>query len=431
MNRKLPLATAVVLSTIMFITGCSKSSWDDYRGQLLGVQDRPEWEPINPYGMVYIPSGTLHIGQSDQDVNNSLWQRQKSISIQGFYMDDAEITNNEYRQYVWWVRDSIAHVILGHYKEQDADQPKTEQPIIDWEMEIDWEDPEQMTKLEEMMNPPGEDRWYRTIDPNRLQYTYYWIHWKDAASKVLNKERDKYISEFRDEKTVKVYPDTLCWVHDFAYSYNEPMTRQYFSHPAFDEYPVVGVDWHQATAFNHWRTTFWNVWRIQHEEVIVDDFRLPTESEWEYAARGGRDQVPYPWGGPYVRNTKGCFLANFKPGRGNYPEDGGYYTVNVYSYAPNDFGVYNMAGNVAEWTSTAFYEDAYMFIHDENPDIRYDAEDSDPPALKRKTVRGGSWKDISYYIQTGSRHWDYQDTAKCYIGFRCVMPFLGRSMSDF
>lgn len=430
MKRRIPFIPAVIAAIAVTMTGCVSSDWDDYRGQLLGMQDRPVWEPINPYGMVYIPSGTLHIGPSDQDVNNSLWQRQKSISIQGFYMDDAEITNNEYRQFVYWVRDSIAHTLLGHYMEPDEDQ-LTEVPVLDWSEEVDWEDPEQKPKLEEMLLPPGEYTYMRSVDPNRLVYTYNWIKWKDAASKELNKDREKYISEFMDEKTVKVYPDTLVWVADFSYSYNEPMTRQYFSHPAFDDYPVVGVSWHQANAFSHWRTMFWNWWRIKHDEVIVDDFRLPTEHEWEYAARGGRDLAPFPWGGPYVRNTKGCFLANFKPGRGNYPEDGGYYTVNVYSYAPNDFGVYNMAGNVSEWTSTAFMENAYAFIHDENPDIRYDAEDSDPPALKRKVIRGGSWKDISYYIQTGSRHWDFQDTAKSYIGFRCVMPFLGRSMSDY
>jgi formylglycine-generating enzyme required for sulfatase activity len=66
-----------------------------------------------------------------------------------------------------------------------------------------------------------------------------------------------------------------------------------------------------------------------------------------------------------------------------------------------------------------------------NPYIRYDAEEGDSPTNKRKVIRGGSWKDISYYIQTGTRHWEYQDTAKCYVGFRCVMPFLGRSMNDF
>ena len=420
------MLAAIGLSTL---SSCSKSGWADYRGQLLGVQDRPQWGPVNPHGMVYIPSGTLHIGPSDQDVNHALWQRSKSISIQGFYMDDAEVSNNEYRQFIYWVRDSIAHTLLEHYIE--SDESGTER--LDWSQEIDWSDPETKDYLDDMLTPPGEALYGRRgVDTRQLKYSFRWIDWKAMASKRENPERDRPIQEFvREVNDMKVYPDTLVWVHDFSYSYNEPMARQYFSHPAFDDYPVVGVSWMQSRAFAAWRTGFWNQWRIQNGESIVDDFRLPTEHEWEYAARGGRDLVPYPWGGPYVRNTKGCFLANFKPGRGNYPEDGGFYTVKTYAYAPNDYGLYNMAGNVAEWTSTAFFENSYSFVHDMNPDIRYDAEEGDSPTMKRKVTRGGSWKDISYYIQTGSRHWEFQDTAKCYVGFRCVMPFLGRSMNDF
>ena len=90
-----------------------------------------------------------------------------------------------------------------------------------------------------------------------------------------------------------------------------------------------------------------------------------------------------------------------------------------------------MAGNVSEWTSSAFYENGYAFQHDLNPDIRFDAQDDDPKAWKRKVIRGGSWKDIAFYIQTGTRHWEYQDTAKSYIGFRNVRTFLGRAKDDF
>ena len=344
MKRNLPLLTFACVA-IIFGSGCSSSGWGDYRGQLLGMQDRPEWEPVNPFGMVYIPSGTLHIGPSDQDVNNSLWQRTKSISIQGFYMDDAEITNNEYRQFVFWVKDSISHVLLDHYQEEEEGQ-ETEVPLLDWDEEIDWDDEETRSRLEELYLPASETYYgIKAVDTRQLIYNYRWAKWKEAASKS---NRDKNIADFIVEEPVMIYPDTLTWVHDYTYSYNEPMTRQYFSHPSFDDYPVVGVSWKQANAFCTWRSDFWNDWRRQHDEVQVDDFRLPTEHEWEYAARGGRDQAPYPWGGPYVRNTKGCYLANFKPGRGAYPEDGGYYTVKVYSYAPNDFGVYNMAGNVSE-----------------------------------------------------------------------------------
>ena len=90
-----------------------------------------------------------------------------------------------------------------------------------------------------------------------------------------------------------------------------------------------------------------------------------------------------------------------------------------------------MAGNVAEWTETAYYENAYSFMHDLNPDIRYDAKEDDPQTAKRKVIRGGSWKDVAFFLQTSTRSWEYQDTTKCYVGFRCVLTFLGRSINDF
>jgi gliding motility-associated lipoprotein GldK len=218
----------------------------------------------------------------------------------------------------------------------------------------------------------------------------------------------------------------LCWVHDFTYGFNEPLTETYFWHPAFDDYPVVGVSWGQAKAFNAWRTAYLNSWKQEQGETFVQRFRLPSEAEWEFAARGGLDLSPFPWGGPYVRNIQGCPLANFKPMRGDYVEDNGCYTVPIDSYEPNDYGLYNMAGNVAEWCNTSYDPSVYEFAHDMSTEYEYNADKSDPPALKRKVIRGGSWKDIGYYIQTGTRTYEYQDTAKSYIGFRSVMSYLGR-----
>ena len=140
---------------------------------------------------------------------------------------------------------------------------------------------------------------------------------------------------------------------------------------------------------------------------------MPTEAEWEYAARGGLDLSMYPWGGPYTRNYKGCFLANFKPLRGNYIDDGEVYTAKVASFEPNEFGLYDMSGNVAEWTKCAFHPSAYIFTHDLNPDYQYDARPDDPPILKRKVIRGGSWKDIGYFLQTSTRDYEYQDSVRC------------------
>jgi gliding motility-associated lipoprotein GldK len=242
-----------------------------------------------------------------------------------------------------------------------------------------------------------------------------------------HKNRQRFII---DEK-INVYPDTLCWVRDFTYSFHDPMTAMYFWHPAYDNYPVVGVTWTQAKAFSVWRTQLLNNWLVAMGDIFVNDFRLPNEAEWERASRGDLELSQYPWGGPYIRNEAGCFLGNFKPMRGRYSDDGGYHTVKVYSYNPNGFGLYCMAGNVAEWCETAYDESMYEFSHDLNPDYRYNAMDWDPPSMKRKVLRGGSWKDIGYYLRNATRSYEYQDTAKSYIGYRNVMTHLGRGGRDF
>ncbi|HMW74349.1 MAG TPA: SUMF1/EgtB/PvdO family nonheme iron enzyme [Saprospiraceae bacterium] len=404
------------LTLLLILSSCGRKE----NGQLIGVLDRPTWKNINPYGMVYIPSGTFTLGQSDEDVRRTYMQRQKAVSIQGFYMDDTEITNNEYRQFVNWVSDSIAHTMMDHMTEDDQGNQ-----TIDWEQQLDWTD--------ETLNDlyyQGDDKFAgkKEINTSKLVYAYEWYDWQAAAHDHGKSPRNKFIKR----EKIKIYPDTMVWIRDFAYSYNEPFTRNYFWHPAFDDYPVVGVNWHMANAFCYWRTKLWNSYRASKKgEVNSEDFRLPTEYEWEYAARGGRAEAPYPWGAYYTRNAKGCLLANFKPGRGNYPEDGGLYTVKADAYFPNDYGLRNMAGNVAEWTITAFSENGQSFIHDLNPDIRYDAKADDPIANKRKVIRGGSWKDVAHFIQTSTRHYEFQDTTKSYIGFRCALTFLGRSINDF
>lgn len=129
--RNLNLSFFVLLGLI--VVSCGKRQQD---GQVIGVQDRPKWNGINPYGMVYVPSGTYTMGQSDQDKFSTNVQKAKQVSISGFYMDETEITNNEYRQFTYWVKDSLAHATLGHFVEsEDGNTDK-----IDWSQEIDWED---------------------------------------------------------------------------------------------------------------------------------------------------------------------------------------------------------------------------------------------------------------------------------------------------
>jgi len=425
----------LLLMSVVSIVLCGCGSMGT--GELIGVQGRAPWFQPDPYGMLYLPMGSYHMGPSDQDVPYAQTAQAKPVSVQAFYMDQTEITNNEYRQFVYWVRDSLARRILGEEVSEDflisvnQYDEEIDPPNLNWWEPIDWDADEQREALEQMFLPDHE-RFYRRkqIDTRKLNFEYYWIDLREAAKKSNREQGMTDRSVFIIKDIIPVYPDTLAWVHDFTYSFNEPMTNMYFWHPAYDNYPVVGINWRQARAFSIWRTDLMNTFLSNNGGTIVNDFRLPTESEWEYAARGGLDLSPYPWGGPYIRNSNGCFLANFKPMRGNYIDDGGFHTVVVTSYSPNEFGLYCMAGNVSEWTSNAYDESAYNFQHDLNPDYLYDAKDSDPPVLKRKVIRGGSWKDIGYYLQTGTRTYEYQDTAKCYIGFRNVMTFLGRAKGD-
>jgi formylglycine-generating enzyme len=419
MKNRLLILTAVSAAAILSSCSLGKNRGNSLPndGQLHGVAPGERWAQVRPPGMIYVPPGTFHMGPSDQDINYSLLARNKAVSISGFWMDATEITNNEYRQFTNWVRDSIGAKLMNFTKPN----PEGGDPSVDWRKAatINWNSKATLEKIDAIIFTP-DNRIFgkKEIDPSKLIFYSETFDYKEAAKR---ENAGMPRSNFIVKTNTPIYPDTLCWIRDFSYSYNEPMAKKYYAHPAFGNYPVVGINWKQATAFCEWRTHYLNAFLESQQRMTESDFRLPTESQWEYAARGGRSQAPYPWGGPYLRNRKGCLLANFKPGRGNYPEDGGFYTVRADAYWPNDFGLYNMAGNVAEWTSSLYYEGGYSFQHDLNPDIRWNAKDSDPPRMKRKVIRGGSWKDVGYFLQTSTRTYEYQDTSKSYIGFRCVI----------
>jgi sulfatase modifying factor 1 len=436
----------VIIAILAILSSCGSAGGN---GELTGIEGRKHYfEPV-PFGMVFCPQGSFTMGPSDQDVAWAQNSLSKTVTIDPFWMDETEITNNEYRQFVFWVQDSIMRRMLGEQVEsflisQDANGNAIDPPILNYEEKIDPADETQTEVLKDLYLS-DQEKFYRRkeIDTRKLMYEYYWVDLKQASQKtnrynfqtkayegfIMNNQGQKVEvtnrSSFVFRDVINVYPDTLCWISDFTYSYNEPAATMYFWHPAYDNYPVVGVSWKQATAFCIWRTQLLDAALLKDGESFVHDYRLPGEAEWEYAARGGLDLAMYPWGGMYTRNNEGCFLANFKPLRGNYSDDGGVTTLPVGSYEPNEFGLSDMAGNVAEWTSSAYDESAYTFTHDLNPDYKYNALPDDPPVLKRKVIRGGSWKDIGYYLQTGVRSYEYQDTAKSYIGFRCVRTYLG------
>ena len=441
-----------LVAVLALLSSCSSGD----RGELVGAKGK-KWNPEKPFGMTLIPGGAFIMGKSDDDLADMKNAPTKTVTVRTFYMDETEITNSEYRQFTNWVRDSIVRMRLaieadlegatpgddgiGEYAFVDAneeDMSVYEKYMYDnytsfsedyqgrklnHDIDIIWDTrdypDEAYARVMDSMYIPLEESYngQRTIDVQKLTFKYRWMDIQKAARSKTQKRSDFIVTE-----EVKIYPDTAVWIKDFNYSYNEPMHNDYFWHTAFDEYPVVGVTWKQAKAFTQWRTLNKNAYRKSKGDQDVPSFRLPTEAEWEYAARGGLQSATYPWGGPYAKNDRGCFMANFKPLRGDYAADQALYTVEAKSYEPNDYNLYNMAGNVAEWVNSSYDPAAYEYMSSMNPTVNNEDD-------LRKVVRGGSWKDVAYFLQVSTRDYEYADTARSYIGFRTVQDYLGTDVT--
>jgi gliding motility-associated lipoprotein GldJ len=376
-KKIMALKVLVVLALTLGFTGCSKkgstkggstaTGWkiNDKKG---GFQFNDKFkQQETPPGMISIEGGTFTMGKVQDDVMHDWNNSPNQQHVQSFFMDETEVTNKMYSEYLFWVKTVF---------------------------------------------PPTEEN-YKHIYNGAI-------------------------------------PDTLVWRNRLGY--NETMTNNYLRHPAYADYPVVGVNWIQAVEFSKWRTdrvnenileregylkkdnkiklgsdvtaensfstetyintpskafggneevvlkkemgggrrpaadTAKNVYAQRSSGLILPEYRLPTEAEWEYAAValvGNREyniykgQKKYPWSGQYTRSSKrqyrGDQLANFKQGKGDYggiagwSDDGADITNKVKAYAPNDFGLYDMAGNVAEWV-----QDVYRpMVDDEANDFNY------------------------------------------------------------
>ena len=289
--------------------------------------------------------------------------------------------------------------------------------------------------------------------PNRQHVMSFYIDETEVTNIMYLEYLDwiKAVFPQNEEKYKKLYegalPDTLVWRNQLGYV--EELTTNYLRHPAYAEYPVVGVNWIQAVQYLEWRTDRVNEFILEREAYVQKDvrfttdvengqvdvnstfntetylrrpettyggkidsiagkkgikndsinvyagvdkgillpaYRLPTESEWEYAAlalvgdreyNAYRGKKKYPWSGEYTRSqkrrTEGDQLANFKLGKGDYggiagwSDDGADITIQVKSYPPNDFGVFDMAGNVSEWVADVYRP----IVDDEASDFNY------------------------------------------------------------
>ncbi len=470
------LSVCAVAVTALALTGCfgGKSASSTGRGgEVVGVGGSRSFKEPAPYGMTLVKRGWLKMGVDQQD---TLWGKQtpvKDISVDGFWMDETEVTNSEYKQFVAWVRDSILRTRMADpsyggdetyiiTEDKNGDPVK---PHLNWRKNLPRKPNEDEQRAIESLYTYNPVTGEKLLDASQLNYRYEVYDYTTAAlrrNRLVASERNlntdvavdpnevvmiskdtAYIDDegrivretinrplsgpwdFLNTYIVNVYPDTTCWVNDFRNSDNETYLRNYYSNATYNDYPVVGVTWEQANAFCAWRTDYL-LRGLGPEARYVQRYRLPTEAEWEYAARG-KNQSEFPWENEDVKNGNGCFYANFKPDRGNYTKDGNLITSKVAIYSPNTNGLYDMAGNVAEWTSTIYTEAGVSAMNDLNPQLDYKAAKEDPYRLKKKSVRGGSWKDPESYIRSAWRTWEYQNQPRSYIGFRCVRSLASSS----
>ena len=291
------------------------------------------------------------------------------------------------------------------------------------------------------------------------------IHWLEYLFYIQRDSSEAFY--------LSALPDTTVWEKELAY--NTPYVSNYLRYPGFRYYPVVGVSWNQAVDYCRWRTEAVNKQKaIEYygedyidgdippveSGVYLPEFRLPTEAEWEYAAYGqvgnqflDENQTQrrlYPWDGRTIRSSKsgsvGKFQANFKRGRGDYAgiagalNDAGFVTTSIYEYAPNDFGLYNMAGNVNEWVFDIYRPLNFQDMEDLNPirksdflddEENYDSENFNSMISNASRVyKGGSWADGAMWLSPGTRRFLDQDSSAATIGFRCATTALGTATAS-
>lgn len=398
-----------LLLTVLLVTSCAKKKPNSVKigkestatgldyNQKEGFQvAKFKGQPTGP-NLVYIEGGRFTMGSLEEDATHSHDNVERTVTVQSFYMDETEIANVHYLEYLYAVQ-------------RDSTQEFYEAAL----------------------------------------------------------------------------PDTTVWAQELAF--NDSYVDQYFRYPGFRMYPVVGVSWVQCNDYAAWRTQAVNMdlaakgaktgskkrgkkgaevattnvvpsegGRAAIETgYVLPNYRLPTEAEWEYAAKAligtqyidenQSNQRIYPWDGSSVRKNagrkKGTMLANFKRGRGDYAgiagksNDGSITTDEVYSFPPNDFGLYNMAGNVNEWVYDIYRPLSFQTFSDLNPIRRdgymdeeknYDTKNSNSLVDNRARVyKGGSWADVAYWLSPGTRRYMDQDSATAMIGFRCSMLSVGK-----
>jgi sulfatase modifying factor 1 len=386
--------------------------------------------------MAFIPMGVFNTGNyydlyyqgEDTSLIYNFFSSSKTVTLQAFYMSKMEISNKQYKEFVQWTLERKAMDILAkHDKSLSDENGRYKEDIpIDWSHKI----------LKEYLYKNDS-----VINADSITYSFKVIDFYGAGDYEI---RNNYVS---------IYPDTTVWQSKLGF-YN-PYVDLYFSHPAYENFPVAGVSYMQAEAYCHWLTNqfyqdyfltkkvlekkshYFDVYKFlsleagkPYKNFEFPQFRLPTEMEWQYTALGGKDFIPFPWGSDKVFSKKGKPMANFAPIKDengililthNMTSEFNMRTTSKGgSYPPNGYGLYDMAGNVSEWCSTKYYPETFSFAQDLNiPE--YDKEEIKNNHFR--VVKGGSWADGLIYQLIAAKTIHYETEQSCKIGFRVVMSY--------
>jgi len=411
-------------------------------------------------GLVPIEGGTFTMGATQDNVYYEWNNIPRQVTVSSFYMDETEISNLDYLEYIYW---------LDHIYARDA--PKIiEEALPDtlvWRNALAY-------------NEPMVEVYFR--HPAYRDYPVVGVSWKQACDYAL-------------WRTDRVNERLLIEAGALLYDPDQNMYNNFST----DAYLAGEYTGQIENGFSEYDADKGRVTRhvTQEDGVILPKYRLPTEAEWEYAALGligntvdGRtkERRTYPWNSTNLRDeSNGQFVANFRRGSGDYMgtagslNDGYAYPAPVTSYYPNDFGLYNMSGNVSEWVFDVYRPLSFNDFSDINPvrGNRYDAavdsvstekgrkhpssysinhNDGDKMSLANMTgddvddasaytkqmydygettlisdmarvYKGGSWADGPYYLSPSVRRFLNENQASATIGFRCAMNKIGTPTS--